>query len=124
MKKLLVIVTILISINSQALFLNYCMNTGNQYSSSFGFCINDNFRSIEREIDELIYLSNCDNYMSDGISSSFEFCINQNFRSIERALDYKLFLSYCYNSDQDLVDYFFVSCVNNNFRSIEREIDK
>jgi hypothetical protein len=126
MKKLIAVMAfVLVSTNAHAIFLQSCYNHtfGNDaVSFSYQSCINSNFREIERNIDEPIFLSYCSN-IGDRVSFSFTSCINRNFSEVERKLGQPIFLSHCTNFSQDRLDFSYESCVRRNFSEIERNID-
>lgn len=126
MKKLIAVMAfVLVSTNAHAIFLQSCYNHsfGNRaVSYSYQYCINSNFREIERNIDEPIFFSYCSN-IGDRVNFSFISCINRNFNEIERKLDQPVFLQHCTNFRPDTLDFSFESCVRRNFSEVERKID-
>ena len=125
MKKILLLALILTvySQTASAIHLRHCHNPGQKFSRIFEHCVNDNFRTIEREIDNSIFLSSCHNGINnDGISYMFENCINRNFRKIKDSLNTNVFINSCYNHDMNRVRLGYVSCINNNFYAIGRAI--
>lgn len=126
MKKLIAVMAfVLVSTSAHAIFLQSCYNHtfGNDaVSFSYQSCINSNFREIERNIDEPIFLSYCSN-IGDRVSFSFTSCINRNFSEVERKLGQPIFLSHCTNFSQDRLDFSYESCVRRNFSEVERNID-
>ncbi|MBT3586213.1 MAG: hypothetical protein HN509_15000 [Halobacteriovoraceae bacterium] len=125
MKTLLATAVMIFSFNANALFLNSCYNTtfGDEaVSYSYESCLNRNFREIEREVDEIMFLNRCSNFPRNMVSYSFTSCLTRNFREIERKLGNSIFLNRCTSFRTDTLDFSFTSCVNRNFRTIEREL--
>ncbi len=126
MKSLLITLLLVLSANANAdIFLSSCHNYANGRDAvgySYQFCLNNNFRAIEREVEGNLFLSNCSNY-GETVSFSFTSCVQRNFREIERALRAtNVFLSYCSNFSRDSLDFSFTNCVNSNWRSVERAL--
>jgi len=125
MKKLILALAVMLtSLNANAIFLQSCHNNSygdDAVSFSYQSCVNRNFREIEREIDEPVFLQHCSNY-GDRVEYSFTSCINRNFRTIERKIKDPIFLSLCSNFNPDRLDFSFESCVNRNYRNIERSL--
>jgi hypothetical protein len=124
MKVLTVLFTVLFSMQANAIFLSHCSNysTANQpVSFLYESCLNRNFRDIQQETGNKVYLQYCMNF-GEEVQYSFTSCINNNFREIQREV--KTYLSYCSNFKKDDLDYSFQSCVNNNYRDIERELNQ
>ncbi len=129
MKKLIIFLGIgLFSLNANALFLRYCtnstLNNDDAVSYSYQFCINNNFRTIERAVENRIFLQYCSN-LGQGVDSSFIGCINRNFKEVQRELNRSkpLFLNHCFNSSFNQLNYSFETCVRSNYRNIEREFN-
>lgn len=125
MKKLIALAIVLATSNAHAIFLQSCYNHtfGNEaVSFSYQSCLNSNFREIERNIDEPIFLQYCSN-IGDRVSFSFTSCVNRNFREVERKLDQPVFLQHCSNFRPDTLDFSYESCVRRNFSEVERKLD-
>ncbi|MCK5074458.1 MAG: hypothetical protein KAQ98_13590 [Bacteriovoracaceae bacterium] len=124
MKKILLLALILTAYSqtASAIYLRNCYNHGQEFSNLFEYCVNDNFWTIEREIDDSVYLSDCNNFGNTDVSYMFEHCINQNFQKIKISLNTNVFIYSCYNDDMNGVSLSYVNCVNNNFYAIERSI--
>ena len=123
MKKisLLFVILVLYCQNAFSFYLPACHNTGG-VTSTFENCINQNFRSIERELGFSVHLFYCSNTGSSGVSTAFESCINRNFQDIDRLFEYSLYLTFCRNFGND-VSYSFESCINGNFWKVERAVE-
>lgn len=103
------------------IFLSNCTNFGQGVSYAFQSCVNRNFDTIRRELNNSLYMY-CSNIGSD-VSYSYTSCIRRNFDQVQRDLQNGVYLQYCSNFGREL-DYFYVSCVNRNFREIERYINR
>lgn len=123
MKAIILALTSLFVVEAQAVFLNHCSNflfQDQAVSYSYESCVNRNFQTVERELENKVYMQYCSNF-GDEVQYSYTSCINRNFRNIERELN--VFLSFCSNFSRDELDYSFQSCVNRNFREISRELN-
>ncbi|MCO4792880.1 MAG: hypothetical protein KC493_04155 [Bacteriovoracaceae bacterium] len=125
MKKLIATLAfVLVSTNAHAIFLQSCYNHtfGDEaVSYSYQSCSNSNFREIERNIEEPMFLQHCSNF-GDQVQYSYTSCMNRNFREIERKLEQPVFLSHCSNFRPDTLDFSFESCVRRNYSEIERKL--
>jgi hypothetical protein len=122
MKKLVFLTLFLLSslafaseVEDKRVFPQYCSNYsyGNiPVSFSFSNCVNNNFNSFSRELNNRIYLSYCSNFGST-VQYSYVSCINNNFQRIARHLNIN-YMSYCNNFSNNELSYSFQSCVNRN----------
>lgn len=96
-------------------FPSYCSNYtyGNTpVSFSFSSCVNNNFNSFGRELDNSLYLSYCSNF-GNTVQYSYVNCINNNFQKLSRHLNIS-YMPYCNNYSNNELDFSFLSCVNRN----------
>ena len=124
MKLLAVLSLTILSSQAHAIYLSHCHNFTSSHqavSYSYESCVNRNFREIEREFDNKVYLSHCMNF-GDKVSYSFTSCINRNFRTVE--IEMNNLLSHCTNFNDEELSYSFQSCVNRNYREVELDISK
>ncbi|MBC7538480.1 MAG: hypothetical protein H7281_06645 [Bacteriovorax sp.] len=70
-------------------FYSSCMNYGQQVDYFFTSCVNQGFREAERQLNNSIYLSDCENYNSKTLDFFYVSCVNNNYSEIQRAIKLK-----------------------------------
>lgn len=126
MKSFIIGLFLLVSTSASAnLFLPSCYNYssgGDAVSFSYQACLNNNFRAIERAVEDRQFFQYCSN-VGNQVSYFFVSCVQNNFRKTKQALrNRNLFLQRCTNFNPDTLDFSFTSCVNSNWRSVERAV--
>ncbi|MBL6990516.1 MAG: hypothetical protein ISR65_12090 [Bacteriovoracaceae bacterium] len=121
MKKLITFLTLaMISYSANAVAIQTCFNlviSPEVIHSSYTDCVNDNFESLENEIEAFMSFP-CFNYNSNEVSSSYVSCVNHNFSKISSKLEDVQFRT-CVNYFSDELHSSFITCVNDNFNALK-----
>jgi hypothetical protein len=67
-------------------FYSYCQNMGVEVDYFYTSCVNDGFREAQIQLQNRVFLSDCQNYNRQTLDFFFVQCVNNNYRVIMRVL--------------------------------------
>ena len=127
MKKLLILVLTVLSLQTFAITLEQCSNQDADASEvvtdDYIFCVNRNFVKLRNylELDRIV-LPRCRNLDYSIIDMRFIDCINDNVQKLGAIL--KLKFGYCPNYSTEELQRVFVRCINGKFERIDNFLNQ